>query len=96
MVYQRKRGPRSPEMEAIVARIEQVRKQQELGRVEFARRIGLPVQTYSNYVTGQGSDPSVELLLGVMRAFGVSANWILQGDETVYPVDPPAGLGARA
>lgn len=72
-------APMKPELHAIIARVEQVRKELDLSKSALARLIGMKAQTYNNFIGGQGSKPSVELVLGVVDKCGVHADWLLRG-----------------
>ncbi len=76
---------RKPEHTAIIARIENMRRDLRLSRVKFAAGFGMCPQTYNNFIGQQGSKPNMELLMGVVEAYrghdrkGALA-WILWGD----------------
>lgn len=64
---------------AVLERVEQVRIDHRLNKSRFSERIGIKPQTYNNFIGAQGSKPSVQLLMGVSDAFGVSMDWLCFG-----------------
>ena len=70
------------EHRAIMERIEQVRESRNMTKASFARAIGMSAQTYANFTGRQGSKPSIDLVLGLCRAFGVDHRWIMFGMES--------------
>jgi transcriptional regulator with XRE-family HTH domain len=73
----------------IVDRAEEVRKQLGLNKAQFSARMGMSPQTYNNFVGKQSSKPNVELILGIVQAFGVEPMWLLNGDRD-------AGAGSKS
>lgn len=43
---------------------------------EFAKRLGIPLTTYTNWITGIRS-PSGEAILSICTQLGISADWLL-------------------
>ena len=74
----------------IIERIEYVRQYLGMNKKEFCGRFGMQPQTYLNYIGPQGSDPSVELLLGVINEYHVNPTWLLLGTGEIF-VKPPPG-----
>ena len=48
----------------------------EMTQREFAKRLGIPLTTYTNWVSGIRS-PSAEAVLSICSQLGVSADWLL-------------------
>lgn len=75
--------------QSIIGRVEQVRAALHLHKSQFAARIGLKPQTYSNFVCKQASKPSVELLVGLVKVFDVNPLWLLLGNTDSPMFMPP-------
>ena len=83
----------------IIERVERVRANLGLTKHGFATTMGISPQTYNNFTGCQGSKPSVELLYGVVRYYGVNPQWLLTGcGEMLLPGLPvgPVGDGAAS
>ena len=63
----------------IVRRVEEVRLRMGLNDSEFARAIGVTLDTFKCVTGPQQSKPSVELVHGVVTRLNVDANWLLNG-----------------
>ncbi len=48
----------------------------DLTQREFAKRLGIPLTTYTNWVAGIRS-PSAEAVMSICTQMGVSADWLL-------------------
>lgn len=75
---------KAPHMAAIIRRIEDLRGRFNINKSRFCEGIGMKPQTYNNFIGAQGSKPNVELILGVMQAYGVEPRWLLTGEGPVF------------
>lgn len=65
--------------EAIIERVEATRIKLGMNKTQFTAKMGLKPQTYNNFISSQGTKPSVDLIYGVIHSFGVDANYLLTG-----------------
>ena len=64
---------------AIIARAELVRENKRLTKSNFAASMGIPPQTYSNFLNSKHSKPSIALISGMLEAHGVDPLWLTSG-----------------
>jgi len=76
-------------MGGIGSRIRELRAKIGLSQKDFGSRLGVTAQKISA-VEGEITRPDVEFLVAVRSEFGVSADWILTGEEALQPVMLPA------
>lgn len=67
-------------------RIRQLRINAELGPSEFAKGVGLTIQTLHHYENGQNY-PATPSLISISKFCGVSIHWIISGTEFEPPFD---------
>jgi transcriptional regulator with XRE-family HTH domain len=72
---------------AIIGRVEHVRNHLGMNKSQFSQKIGMRPQTYNNFIGGQGSKPSVDLLVGIVERFGVNGDWLLTGQGRSFLKD---------
>jgi len=75
-------------MGGIGSRIRELRAQVGLSQKDFGSRVGVTAQKISA-LEGEITRPDVEFLVAARSEFGVSADWILTGEETLRPVMLP-------
>jgi len=76
-------------MGEIGSRIREVRAKTGLSQKDFGNRVGVTAQKISA-LEGEITRPDVEFLVAVRAKFGVSADWILTGEDALGPVMLPA------
>ena len=76
-------------MGGIGSRIRELRAKVGLSQKDFGSRLGVTAQKISA-LEGEITRPDVEFLVAARSEFGVSADWILTGDERLQPVMLPA------
>ena len=65
-------------------RIKAVRKSLKMTQKEFGARLGVTGSAVNRYETGLSS-PSDSVVLGMVRAFGVSEIWLRTGEGEMFP-----------
>ncbi|MDE7085004.1 MAG: helix-turn-helix domain-containing protein [Clostridia bacterium] len=70
-------------------RIYNLRKKSGLSQEEFADKLGVSRQAVSKWETGQ-SVPDSEKAAAMAKFFGVSLDWLINGEEPFAPVQPQA------
>ena len=66
-------------------RIREIRERARLGRVEFARRIGVSPPQIIRYENGWDR-PGRATTLNICREFNVNEKWLTNGEEPIYMV----------
>ena len=76
-------------------RIKKLRRHLDLTQQEFADRIGVKRNTIANYEIGRNI-PIDSVLELIVREFGVSKNWLLNGTGEMFSPAPTTGLDILA
>lgn len=77
-------------IQEIAERLLAIRETQRMTQQEFADRLGFPKRTYLAWERGD-SEPPLRLLAAIIREFGIDANWLLEGPNSV-PISKGATL----
>lgn len=70
-------------METVGERVRCVRKREGLTMVEFGARIGISNPSVSTIESGK-SNPSNQTIVSICREFGVSKQWLVEGEGEMY------------
>jgi len=73
----------------IIYRVEYVRSRLSMNKSKFCTAFGMKAQTYQNFLSKQGSKPSIELLLGMLNVYHVNPYWLLDGIGEVFLESSP-------
>lgn len=68
----------------VIDRVETARKALGLTKTGFARGFGMKPQSYNNFVGQQGSKPSIDLIYGVVAAYRINPEWLLNGVGDIF------------
>ena len=77
-------------IQEIAERLLAIRETQRMTQQEFADRLGFPKRTYLAWERGD-SEPPLRLLAAIVREFGIDANWLLEGPESI-PISKGASM----
>lgn len=75
---------------AVAARCRDLREQRHLSLQEAGDRAGYTKSHMWEFEQGRSTNPTIRLLLGLARAYGVSMHYLLGADTKQPPLDPEA------
>jgi len=68
--------------ESVIQRVNNLLTENKISENEFAKRIGIPQKTVNNYLSNKRKI-SIEFIESFSRSFGLSIDWVLNGEEPV-------------
>lgn len=71
-------------IEAIAKRLRQTREALGMKQAEFAERANIPNNTYNQYEQAKGR-PSLDFAFKLRDTYGISLDWIYDGDPSGLP-----------
>ena len=76
----------------ICVRIQMIYRDLGFDQQAFAQKLGYPVATISNYVTGRSPDPKASFIMKLWEAFPrLNLHWFLFGDGEMWHATGPDG-----
>lgn len=75
---------------AVAARCRDLREQRGLSLQEAGDRAGYTKSHMWEFEQGRSTNPTIRMLLGLARAYGVSMHYLLGADTKQPPLDPDA------
>lgn len=78
---------------SIATRLREVLDDKSLSIKDAAEMVGIPYRTFQNYLLGE-REPNAKAMAAIRTHLGVSLDWLLTGEGTMYPLQS-SSLGGQ-